>query len=336
MQAQGLSVIATPHDNCIFAPDWRWQAARHLSQPGTPMKLNRAAIKDAWVGTAVKYLRATGKNSRMSEDEKALWRRTVQLTEDVSLQNIRHTVEALLLTDAPPEALAADTGLPISEIRLFERLFFNVRDDDGRMVLRPLQRQFFATQGALKTQRQLPPHLMWRRIAVEAGYTALVRVLQLGSGSWSEAKNVDLVQSAIDMGRSDVMAQMASGELNAAAVHRMEFNRLREKQLRLLVGEEKGETEAREILLKVLQAMAPSMVEFRPIKESQDEAQQSAPQLNAQIHETKVTDIGYEAGAEAMAMAVRNKLAPIGEKMLAGKRAIEEREKAFVEQLKPE
>jgi hypothetical protein len=335
MKTDQPDVIHSPHDNVIFAPDWRWQAARHLSEPATPMKLNRAAIKDPWVGNAVKYLRATGKSSRMSEEEQAVWRRTVQLAEDVSLQNIRHTVEALLLTDAPLEALAADTGLPIAEIKLFERLFFNVRDDDGRMVLRPLQRQFIATMGALKTRRQLPAHLMWRRVAVEAGYTALVRVLQLGSGSWSEAKSVDLVQSAIEMGRADIMAQMASGELNAAAVHRMEFNRLREKQLRLLVGEEKGETEAREILLKILQSMAPSMVEFQKLKEAQEAVLERAPHLNAQIQETKVVDVGYEAGAEAMAMAVRNKLAPIGEKMLAGKRAIEEHEKSFVEQFKP-
>lgn len=322
-------MIATPFDNCIFAPDWRWQAAKHLSRPTSVVKLNRAATKDPWVVRAVKFLRATGKDSRMPEDEQVHWRRTEQLAEDGTLQNIRHTVEALLLTDAPLEALAVDTGLPVEEIRLFERLFFNVRSDDGKMTLRPLQRQFFATQGVLKTQRQLPPHLMWRRIAVEVGYAGLVRVLQLGPGSWKDAGNVDLVQSAIDMGRADVMAQMASGELNAAAIHRMESNRLREKQLRLLVGEERGETEARETLQKILQAMAPRMVEFQNIKDAQAEAQQSAPLLDAKIHATKVSDAGYEAGADAITLAVRNKLAPIGEKLRAAQAGLKTREEAF-------
>jgi hypothetical protein len=62
---------------------------------------------------------------------------------------------------------------------------------------------------------------------------------------------------------------------------------------------------------------------------------QNVPRLEAQIQEAQIVDRGYEAGAEAISAAVRNKLAPVGEKMTAAHAEMKRREEEFAKHLPP-
>jgi hypothetical protein len=302
----------TPFDDAFYAPDWRYRLAVACAED--PMFKHPAtrAMQDKTVKSAVRHLKAKSSKSVKLRSDRARFDQVRRWGTDGPHRHTGHVIEALLLTDAPMEAIAEDMGCEVATLVLYEKLFFNVRDKDGQMSLAPAQKQFFATEGTFKPTTQRPEHLMWRRVAVSAGYNALVEILELGSGNWSEAPRVDLVDVTTRMAKAETLAMVAAGGLSASELAKLEANRLKGQLIRHQTGEAKVKDEGMELALELMQLMAPKMVEHQAISRAQAlTAAENMRMAEENIAGTPVDDSGQSQSQAAFSQKLQTALAPL-------------------------
>ena len=293
--------VITPLGDAFFDADWRYQLAVQLAADPRMKYPDPIALRDDLVRAGARFLRKEAVKVPSSDPARARFDRIRRWGLDGVHRRVGNVAEALLLTEAPMDAIAADMGCPIADLRMYEGMFFNVRNADGVMALSPAQRVYFATEGTFKPTTARPEHLMWRRVAVGAGYSALAQILELGKGSWADAPAVDLVEVTVNMTRAETLAKLATGAMSTGDLFRLEANRIKDKLVRHETGELKQKDEAMELLLQLMQMMAPKMVEHDRIRRAQAmEAAQSLQGAQNSIDQTEIADLGVEATNEAI------------------------------------
>jgi len=307
--------IITPFDDSFYDPGWRYSLAEACAVDSEFKHPTRSAMLDAGVRQAVRHMKATPPKLVRPDSYRARFSQVLRWGRDGPHRQTGYVIEALLLTDAPVSAIAHDMGSDVATLELYEKLFFNVRDDRGNMTLAPAQKQFFATEGTYKPTKQRPEYLMWRRVAVSAGYRALIEILELGLGSWGDAPNADLVRVTTDMARAETLAKVAAGGLSSGELARLESNRLKGKLIRHQVGEKGGRDEGMELALKLVQLMAPKMVEPERISRAQAlQAEESLHEAERRIEKTEVEDKGALESRVALQDALDKQLSVLAPK----------------------
>lgn len=293
--------IVTPLDDPFFQPDWRFRTATRLAADPRTKSPSPMAVNDQTVRTLARQLKVAADGKARPTPERAQHERIMRWAPTGASERVGRLIEALLLTDAPMDALAVDVGCALEDLQAYERLFFNVRDHAGNMGLSPAQRAFFATEGTFKPTTARPDHLMWRRVAVNAGYHALTQVLELGKGSWAEAPKIDLPEVTMAMAKGETLAKMATGGLSTGELARFESNRIRDRLARHMTGELKMKDEGMELAIQLLQLMAPKMIDLDRIRQAQaSEAMPDPQQAQDAIGQTEVPDNGPESTNEAI------------------------------------
>jgi regulator of replication initiation timing len=144
---------------------------------------------------------------------------------------------------------------------------------------------------------------------VKAVYRALIDVLEFGRGHWDEAPAVDLVEVTVSMAQAETLAKLASGRMTTGELLRLESNRIRDRLARFETGEDKKKNdEAMEILLKVMQKLAPKMTPVEKIRHAQEQvAAENLAQAEQNITRTETGDRGAEAGNENLDLTLKKK-----------------------------
>jgi hypothetical protein len=293
--------VITPYEGPFYHPDWRFHVATLLAGDKGPWRLPAAATHDKAVLVAAKHIRSQAKGKAQSASERPIFGRVGRWAPGGSQERVGRVIEALLLTEAPFDALATDMGCSVEELRHYEQLHFNVRDAAGNMALSAGQKAYFATEGTFKPTTVRPEHLMWRRVAVNAGYQALIQILELGKGSWTAAPPVDLVEITMAMAKSETLAKLAAGGWSTGELARLEGNRIKDKIAKHMTGEFKMKDEGMQIAIELLQALAPKMVSMDLIRKAQ--AAEAGPNMHhaqAEIDNTDVEDNGIAASDAAL------------------------------------
>jgi hypothetical protein len=295
--------IVTPYDDPFFHPDWRYRLATLLAADPRAKYPSPDAVRDVVVRTTARHLKAA--QTKPSPDRNRL-DRVRRWAPTGASERVGHVIAALLLTEAPMDALAIDVGCALEDLQAYERLHFNVRDPAGNMALSPAQRAFFATEGTFKPTAARPDYLMWRRVAVNAGYQALIQILELGKGSWAEAPKVDLAEVTVAMAKGETLARLATGGLSTGELARLESNRIRDRLARHMTGELKMKDEGMELAIQIMQLVAPKMVDLDRIRQAQAaDAMSTLHQAQDAIGQTDIPDNGPEAGYDAMDRMLR-------------------------------
>lgn len=320
--------IITPFEDPFFRPDWRHQLAAQLA---TDPKLKHAAmeaLRDEWVRAGARYLRKQQQQPAVPAPSRVHFDLVYRWGLEGDNRQVGRLAEALLLTEAPLRAIAEDLGCGAEDIHAYERMFFNVRDADGAMVLSPAQRTYFAGEGSFMPTTTRPEHLMWRRMAVSAGYKALVRMLELGQGAWTDAPSVDLVEVTVEMSKAETLAKLASGSMSTADLLKMEANRIKDRLVRHTTGELRHRDEGMELALQLLQMMAPKMVDHQRVMEAMAN-RVSEPGHPAQdaIDQTEVADRGPISANDAINRELEKKKQEF--------RRIHERQKGIMQTVVP-
>lgn len=301
--------IVTPLEDTFYCPDWRYRLASAMVADIGYKQPASDAQRDPHVRAALLRLTGGKTKGKKTDPERLRFDRVQRWGRDGPHRHTGHVIEALLLTDAPLDAIATDLGCNVDDVWLYERLFFNVRGEDGSMALSPAQKAFFATEGTYKPTQTRPEHLMWRRVAVNGGYRALLQVLEMGPGAWVTAPYVDIVELTIGMGRGETLAKVAAGGMSMGELSRLESNRLKDKLIRHTTGELKQKDEGMEFALGLLKLMAPKMVEVEKIQEAQERrAAENLREAEHAIKQTEVPDGGAASGHEAMNRALRKSM----------------------------
>jgi hypothetical protein len=217
MQIGDMYSVITPEDSRHkYDTDWRHGVAKAMVDSDSVTKA--LADDDVYVQTA--YLRYT-LDPDMTDIlcDMHLDECLDNMLMQVHAANVIHgkqgvdcskdRIEALLLC---PELTYADISrafnLPAEVVRMYERLFFNVRDNDGKTLPCKGLLQYFALKGqaALTDIRDYATH--WRLMAFESGHGAL-----LNAWGWPEG---DIVPTFTDYESSRHLLRLSFSRVEAA------------------------------------------------------------------------------------------------------------------------
>jgi len=137
--------IITPFDDPVgYMPDWRRRVARTLTT--TPQICPPEIASDVFLKVCRRHFQLVDHHFYPANKAEYDCIQRVFSWHDSDKPEFRRIMEALLLTAAPFDAIAADIGIDVNDARMYERLCYSVRDDQGQMKLGDVQRLMIAQQ----------------------------------------------------------------------------------------------------------------------------------------------------------------------------------------------
>ena len=180
MRIGDRAIVVTPIDNpCQYDPDWRSAVASAMvDNPGARIDPDYSRYRrDPWIRAQTAYLSSRRSGSQPSRDP--IQTRLANLwAQGSSLSDARFRLEPLLLTAVDYEVIALDLtgdGANRSAVETYEKLFFNIRDGEGRLSRSCQLRQYFAMPSG-EIDENTPPEAMWKMIGALMGYDTLVNM----------------------------------------------------------------------------------------------------------------------------------------------------------------
>lgn len=184
------STIRTPFDYPhSYQVDWRHEIALHvdeLREEGIPCPaddiIRRQSkylkdIDDPIVGSRLELV-------TFSRRAKTSWKAHLhhantiyQSSGQEGLEVLKDRLEALLLcAELSYEQIGKFLNIEEAVVRIYERLFYHVRDDEGCTLVSPWLREYFATQGATITSEEGNHGAYWKLVAVQGGFKVLYQM----------------------------------------------------------------------------------------------------------------------------------------------------------------
>lgn len=182
------AIVVTPMDNPgQFDPDWRNSVALGIIESGGRIDPTYSRYQnDIWIRKQVSYLRAMNNKAQLTK-EQALFRMAHLWFQGTAPSDVRFRLEPLLLTAVPYSTIAFDilgSDEDAGAIKAYEKLYFNIRDNEGRLSRSCQLRQYFALPSG-RFDKDTPPEQMWKMIGSLMGYDTLVSVWM-----WKDAHGI--------------------------------------------------------------------------------------------------------------------------------------------------
>lgn len=175
------TVVVTPIDNPgQFDPDWRNSLAMAFIESDSQIDpVYVRYLRDPWIRRQMGYIRAVQRGLRMTNDQVALRLAEIWFRGS-SVSDVRFRLEPLLLTPVDYRVIAldvlgSDDRDDLFAIEAYEKVYFNIRDDAGRLSKSCQLRQYFALPSG-EFNQDTPPEQMWKMIGSLLGYDTLVSV----------------------------------------------------------------------------------------------------------------------------------------------------------------
>ena len=304
-----------------YAADWRHQVARELSVDSSIQVPNELS-DDVYIRNHVAYLRtlaeATKPNSNMSISavvrQYPLHHLAMRL---YSQDNSKYYLEPLLLTRQPLEVVSADMGLPLELVKLYERLFFASRDNDGNHQNSCYIRTALAMNNRLELNRASPVEHVWRTIAAQLGYTALSYQWSWNSPSGDVEDDKHMFQYARHEAHGSMMRRLKTGTIQPIDTS-MYLGHINEAEhLSFEMGQGVDKQEDRSLVIGILQIVAPQLKTVARIRDQysdQDDAWISIANAKRNIQDVEVIDNGPVAGDKAIQTMIDKKSKSMGVK----------------------
>lgn len=177
----GDSIIVTPLDNpAQYDPDWRNSIAMGLMESGAYVDPAYAQYtRDPWIRKQIAFLKAVEQGRPLTKEQLQFRLANIWFQEN-NVTGARFRLEPLLLTPVSYEVIAldilGDNGCDdLLAIEAYEKLYFNIRDNAGRLSRSCQLRQYFAMPSGIPNH-DTPPEQQWRLIAALCGYDVLMAV----------------------------------------------------------------------------------------------------------------------------------------------------------------
>lgn len=181
MQIGNLTIVLPVDDPCAFEPSWRNSLARAIIElrPKTSSidPMYKPYFSDKYVQKYLKYLRAESAGKPLTEEQSRM-RVALMWYENPSPAGVRFRLEPLLLTGATMDTIMLDLSggtVPVEVFTFYEKLFFNIRDEEGRLSKSCQLRQAFAMPNGDDLHDADSPEI-WKAIAALMGYDVLMHV----------------------------------------------------------------------------------------------------------------------------------------------------------------
>jgi len=292
----GNQIIIIPSENPIgYALDWCSRIACALIT--FRLKCPEELASDQFLKACRRYLQLVTHNIKPVNKEEYDRIRCVLGWQYDDKSEFRRILEALLLTAAPFEAIAADIGINMNDVRMYERLCFNVRDDNGRMTLGDVQKLMIAKQDLADLQG-------WKLLAIRS-YEMLCNLVGIQTPHWKDTPEIKIHEQILQTSRFQLYRNLILNKCQPKDLAVIESNDIKLKQL--LVQTKQPDEEKKEFVdpfgLKLLKMMTPKMIvtTLTPEEmEKQNEALNSKLQTEAKINSTPIVDHGVKAGVAVL------------------------------------
>ena len=308
MQIENV-IITTPIDNPVqYAPDWRSRiAAVFAERPRIRLPYEYAEYHDdPAIVSHADYLRESVGGRMLSKAHKR-HRLASTWFQGNRTMDTRFRLEPLLLTPIGFDVISLDVGggtVDPEVFRLYERLFFNVRTASGMMHPSCHLRTYFATPDGPPGPTS-PTEVIWRSVGANLGYDALASMWL-----WSDAhglSNRDPGYLLQEMWR--VSQAMALGDIYSHRVNHMDLSMLMgritdHERMRHETNSGTGEgAETTKVLMGILALAKPELILAAKTVDKQtilDQSIRDRVLSQRNVHKQDVTDLGVEAGHEAV------------------------------------
>jgi hypothetical protein len=241
----GNPIIRTPADDALgYAVDWRMQVAQAVLAPGSTNALSR--IRDPDARALARHLQHRQEHPlRDSEKPTALDRVLAWHDSPATV-----LIEAFLLASESYEAAARELGLPAEDVRLYGRLFYDIRDDAGQRRPGVMMR----LQAELEDREADDMANGLKKVALGGGIHGLRQVLRLRASTTAEPSLDEMVES-------ELKRRLHAGELRTGDLVRLQSNAIARE--RLVVEKKDGQPEwmqANELVRHILSLTSPELV----------------------------------------------------------------------------
>ena len=208
----GNIAVITPYDTPVdYQPDWR-----HCVSTAMADLIGIADLDTDDADIIIRHMRFM-KCNRLDNDRSKLpadykdHRITFDWYNDDGIANsIKHYLEALLLTSKSYKEIATDLGVTWQQVRLYEQLFYNIRDDNGEDTKAKILKLRFANSRNNQADG-FGRYVDWKRAAVSLGYNILLAIW-----GWETSEENDLaIQRILVSGtRGTTAMRIIRGEIN--------------------------------------------------------------------------------------------------------------------------
>lgn len=283
------TVIVTPIDNPgQYDPDWRNGLANALFESDDRIDpVYMRYRNDPWVKKQMAYFRAVKRNSVLTKEQvelrlASLWFR------GTNVSDVRFRLEPLLLTAVSYETIAMDLlgdTQDVGAIVAYERLYFNIRDDKGRLSRSCQLRQYFALPSG-EFNQDTPPEQMWKMIGSLMGYDTLVAVWL-----WKDAHGIKdksqeyLLDEMWRLAQSRLFMSMFADRVGHESMAKL-LGAISGQQKLLKEGNSSGQTEINMVqsMQQMLMLVSPTVIDAtaKGVDEAQLKEEATASRLRAQ------------------------------------------------------
>lgn len=289
-------VIDTPIDDPTqFSPSWRAELAHILATDGRLRvpKEYKEYQDDDYVKGYTDYLRTLNKAKDPNNLPINQYTYALRWHEQSNITDTKYKLEPLLLTTAPfnviSKVLAGD-ALDEEPFRTYERLFFNIRNDDGTLHRSCHLRTHFALpqEEAVMDPSNLSPTDIWRFVGSHGGYQALCRLwLWADAPEFTENDSKYLSSESWWLAQATMMDRLVRRNIkNQDLIGYMERYTDGER-LKLEAKTEEGNTKIEMAFLELLKASAPKMME---ISKTVDDIARDNEKLSEKRQKMMLTD----------------------------------------------
>lgn len=262
----GDQTIVTPIDNpCQFQPDWRNSVAMALMEnPGYRTDpVYRDYVNDSWIKRQIDYIKTASSNRRL--DKKQLNIRMANVWyQGTRPSDVKFRLEPLLLTAVNYSVIALDIGggtVDEDAFIAYEKLYFNVRLENGRLHPSCQLRQYFALPTG-EMDDDTPPEQLWKMIGALMGYDTLTSIWL-----WKDAhgRRNDSQEYMLDemwrVAQSRVFMSMFEGRIGHESMAKL-LSALTSQTKMLKESKESGETglDTTRTLMAILYKASPQVI----------------------------------------------------------------------------
>lgn len=318
----GNATIITPLDNPVqYDPDWRNSfAVAALDYPDAKIDSEfQCYRKDEHIQRHIAYLKAARNDRTLTPDQK-LYRLASTWYQGTRSADTKFKIEPLLLTPVSFDIISLDIGGGVVDpevFKVYERLYFNVRLDDGKMHPSCQLRTYFATPDG-PPGPTTPVETVWRAVGANLGYDALASMWL-----WSDAHGLGnkgpeyLLQELWRVAQATVMGDIYSRRVDHLNLSMLMGRITDHERMRRETAATGGEaTDTLKVMLGMLAMTKPELI--AAAKDTDEEVVLTASIRNRiaaqrNISTQSLEDRGALAGAEGLTKLIGDNFKKQGE-----------------------
>ena len=253
-------IIVPVEETGDWSANWRYEVASAVASDGiTPP--NPIVAKDPWIDLQSHYLQVDLDYYDGEVPDECLrpYHIAASWFANTDINSPRFRIEPLLLTGAPFDTIAADMGVSESAVQVYERLYYNTRNDDGSLLKGCYNRSRLAFDANQALNEHTGDDVIWRVIGFSLGYEALVQLWHWDNhASGLDGSPQGLFDEIWRYTQASLLYSLVRNEIRPFDINNLMSNHIQNKRMMFDTKQHTGDSMASaEIIMGMLHQVRP-------------------------------------------------------------------------------